>query len=439
MGTIIEPNLLRGFRDFLPATELTRIRIQSRLERVFREFGFVPIDTPALEYAEILLGKGGGETDKQIYRFRDHGNRDVALRFDLTVPFARFMAKHYHDLPLPFKRYHMGKVWRGENTQRGRYREFTQIDFDIVGVDSSSSDFEIMMLMQKAFVSLGVSDFRIHFFHRGVLNAYLRTLGLEEKDPAGQNVLRAVDKIKKIGPGEVTGLLEECLDAPRAQAVMSFIRGEDTNEKTLAAIGRALDPGCEPFLRLTEITRCISDCGLDAFFVLDPSITRGLDYYTGVVYETFLTGCPEIGSVCSGGRYNELASLYTRESLPGVGSSIGLDRLISALEELELLEEESAGPDLIILMLDEPLLSRYHRLAASLREAGLSVEVYPARKKLAQQFNYAARRNIPLALIMGETELAQGTMTLKDLRARKNYEMLTLDTLIDTAKALLRP
>lgn len=438
MADIIKPNLLRGFRDFLPATELTRNNIQNTLAKVFRGFGFVPIDTPALEYAEILLGKGGGETDKQIYRFQDHGQRDVALRFDLTVPFARFMAKHYHRLPLPFKRYHMGKVWRGENTQRGRYREFTQIDFDIVGVDSASSDFEILMLMQKAFVSLGVNEFKIHFFHRGVLNAYLKELGLEEDGPESRKILRAIDKIKKIGPEKVTGLLEEFLDNDKARAVMHFIEGKDSNAETLTAIGRALDPSSAAYLRLTEIVRCINDCGLDDFFVLDPSITRGLDYYTGVVYETFLSGCMEIGSVCSGGRYNELASLYTKESLPGVGSSIGLDRLISALEELGLLKEEACGPDLIILMLDEPLLGRYHRLADTLRAAGLSVEVYPARKKLAHQFNYAAKRDIPLALIMGETELEAGTMTLKDLTARKNYEQLTLATLIDTAKELLR-
>jgi histidyl-tRNA synthetase len=478
MSTIIEPNLLRGFRDFLPATELTRNKIRTTLESVFRGFGFVPIDTPALEYAEILLGKGGGETDKQIYRFQDHGKRDVALRFDLTVPFARFMAKHYHQLTLPFKRYHMGKVWRGENTQRGRYREFTQIDFDIVGVDSASSDFEILMLMQKAFVSLGVNAFKVHFFHRGVLNAFLNKLGLRENSPESRNILRSIDKIKKIGPAEVTGLLQEFLDNSQAEAVMRFIqgettrgettrgettrgettrgettrgettrgettrgettRGETTNAKTLAAIGTMVDPNCAPYLRISEIARCIADCGLDDFFVLDPSITRGLDYYTGVVFETFLTGLPKIGSVCSGGRYNNLASLYTKEHLPGVGSSIGLDRLISALEELNLLEEEAAGPDLIILMVDEPLLSRYHCLAASLREAGLSVEVYPTRKKLALQFNYAAKRAIPLALIMGETEFGQGKMSLKDLRARKTYEQLTLDTLIETARELLR-
>jgi histidyl-tRNA synthetase len=443
MSTIIDPKLLRGFRDFLPATELTRKSIQTTLERVFRGFGFVPIDTPALEYAEILLGKGGGETDKQIYRFRDHGGRDVALRFDLTVPFARFMAKHSHQLPLPFKRYHMGKVWRGENTQRGRYREFTQIDFDIVGVDSASSDFEILMLMQKAFVSLGVTDFKINFFHRGVLNAYLKELGLKEDSPESRKILRTIDKIKKIGPDEVTGLLKEFLNDSQAALLMRFIQGADTqgetrNAKTLKTIGTLVAPDCPAYLRLTEIARCITDCGLDGFFVLDPSITRGLDYYTGVVFETFLTGLPKIGSVCSGGRYNNLASLYTRENLPGVGSSIGLDRLISALEELNLLQKEPAGPDLLILMLDEPLLSRYHSLAASLREAGLAVEVYPARKKLALQFSYATKRAIPLALIMGETELAQETMTLKDLRARKSYEQLTLPTLIDTARELLR-
>jgi len=432
----IEPRLLKGFRDFLPQTELSRRQIMRKLEKAFHLFGFLPIDTPVLEYAEILLGKGGGETDKQVYRFHDHGQRDIALRYDLTVPFARFMAQHLNELALPFKRYHIGKVWRGENTQRGRYREFTQIDFDIVGVDSASADFEILLLMFRSMAALGIENFKIHYFHRGLYNNLLKNFGLEKKSA---DILRTIDKLKKIGKEKVAGLLNEYGCGDHTERILSFIQPENNFDATLGKIMTQVDGDCQEITRLQEIQQCITDMGLDNFFLLDPAITRGLDYYTGIVYETFLTDIPQIGSVCSGGRYNNLASLYTRANLPGVGSSIGLDRLIAALEELKLLEKitETVTTPLLIFLLDQSLLSYYHQLAAAFHERGIAAEVFPVKKKLSAQFNYAQKKSIPLALICGELEMEKGCVTIKDLRSRQSYENLILEQAIAKVTELL--
>jgi histidyl-tRNA synthetase len=412
-----------------------RLAVQETLARVFRRFGFVPIDTPALEYAEILLGKGGGETDKQVYRFRDHGQRDVALRFDLTVPFARFMAAHAHELYLPFKRYHMAKVWRGENTQRGRYREFIQIDFDLVGVDSASADFEILMLMQESFRELGVPRFRIHVSHRELFSRFLAARGLSA---SYLPVLRLIDKLRKIGPQEVRAQLSELAGDEAAGQILEFVTSGNSDRETLARVGSLLPRDCPALRRLQVLWRCLEDCGLGEFFRFDPAITRGLDYYTGVVFETFLGDLPDIGSVCSGGRYNDLASLYTKEKLPGVGASIGLDRLMAALEELGLAAGGGAAPQALILLLDEDLLSEYHRLASTLRKAGLAAEVYPEARKLAVQLKYAEKRGIPLAVIFGPEERARGQYTLKDLRNRSSHEGLSAAALAETASRLLR-
>ncbi|UCF98742.1 MAG: histidine--tRNA ligase [Spirochaetaceae bacterium] len=436
MAEIIEPRNLRGFRDSLPDTESRKLEIQEKLTAVFRSFGFVPIDTPAMEYAEILLGKGGGETDKQVYRFLDHGQRDVALRFDLTVPFARFMAAHYHQLPLPFKRYHMAKVWRGENTQRGRYREFIQIDFDIVAVDSTSADFEIMTVMAESMRALGIEAFRVHFSHRQLFNELLETMDL-----AGEYlpVLRTIDKLKKIGAAEVEAQLEKRIGEQPARKILDFIIPEDTNRQTLEKLSSALPQDSPAVARLQSILGCIEECSLDTLLLLDPSITRGLDYYTGVVFETFLNEAADIGSVCSGGRYNDLASLYTKEKLPGVGASIGLDRLVSALEDLQVPGSQKTAPDVLILLLDEPLLGIYHNLGRSLRSSGVSAEIYPSTKKIAAQLRYAEKRGIPLAIFFGQNEMEKNIYNLRDLRLRQNYDNLTFQDLLERISALLHP
>jgi histidyl-tRNA synthetase len=417
MSEIIEPRVLKGFRDYLPQDETARRSLMEALERVFRSSGFVPIDTPALEYAEVLLGKGGGETDKQVYRFQDKGGRDVALRFDLTVPFARFMAEHVDELYLPFRRYHMAKVWRGENTQRGRYREFMQCDFDIVGTDSASADTDILLLIADAMAALDVGGFTVRVSHRGVFNRFLEGAGLGEKAVA---VLRLVDKLEKIGGEEAKSLLAAEVGEEAARAILSFVAKEGDFEATLAKIeGLAGGPAADT-LRLREIWRNAGEAGFGGNLVLDPSITRGLDYYTGVVFETSLDSMPEIGSVCSGGRYDELASLYTAKRLPGVGSSIGLDRLLAALETLGKMKGRAGYTQVLVLAMEDGLSPSYHRIARALRAAGIAAEVYPEKRKLAQQFSYAERKGIPLAVILGGEEAAGGTAQVRDLATRES-------------------
>jgi histidyl-tRNA synthetase len=434
MKDLIEPRIPKGFRDFLPDRESRRLGIIHILEQVFTRFGYAPIDTPVLEFAEVLLGKGGGETDKEVYRFTDHGGRDVAMRFDLTVPFARFMAAHLPELGLPFRRWHAAKVWRGENTQRGRYREFMQVDFDVVGTDSPSADLEILLLMRESMRALGLERFAVHFAHRGVFNAFLGRLGLESRS---MEVLRVIDKQRKIGTEQTRELLAGIIGAEKAERVLTFTAREATNELTLAKM-KDCAGDVEGMRRLMAVTRGIGQLGCDASFRLDPSITRGLDYYTGIVFETFLSDLTEIGSVCSGGRYNELASLYTKQSLPGVGASIGLDRLMAAMEELGLFAAQAAAASVLVLFLDETLLAHYHGLAQGLRAAGLAAEVYPDKKKLAVQFAYAEKKGIPLALVCGEQEAQAGVVGLKDLRSHRSMDGLTADAATERARELLR-
>lgn len=431
----IDPKVLKGFRDFLPAKEAARLALVRKLQAVFDRYGFSPIDTPVLEYTEVLLGKGGGETDKQVYRFTDHGGRDVAMRYDLTVPFARFMAAHLGELPLPFKRWHAAKVWRGENTQRGRYREFVQVDFDTVGTDSASADLEILLLMRECFLGLGIGGVKVHYAHRGVFNAFLARLGLAGKSV---EVLRVIDKERKIGRGKTRELLAEVAGAANADRVLEYARVEATPAETRAKLAEAAGPGAPGVKRLDEIGAALESLGVEPTFVLDPSITRGLDYYTGIVYETFLDRLPGIGSVCSGGRYDDLASLYTSQRLPGVGSSIGLDRLMAAMEELGEAGQGAAGPAVLVVMLDEALLADYHRIAAAFRGAGLSAEVYPEARKIAAQFAYAEKRGIPLAVIAGSDEHAKGVVNLKDLRSRESSDGLSLADATARAAALTR-
>ncbi|MGA2544979.1 MAG: histidine--tRNA ligase [Rectinemataceae bacterium] len=420
MSEIIEPRVLKGFRDYLPKDETARRALMEVLEKVFRSYGFVPIDTPALEYAEVLLGKGGGETDKQVYRFQDKGGRDVALRFDLTVPFARFMAEHVDELYLPFRRYHMAKVWRGENTQRGRYREFMQCDFDIVGTDSASADTDIILLIADALAALDVGGFTVRVNHRGVFNRFLESSGVRDKSGA---VLRLVDKLEKIGADEVRRLLAVDIGEETAGKVLEYVGKEDGFERTLAKVeGLAGGPEADT-MRLREIWRNVSETGFPGKLVLDPSITRGLDYYTGVVFETNLDAMPEIGSVCSGGRYDELASLYTTKRLPGVGSSIGLDRLLAALDALEKIQRRSGYTQVLVLAIEDALTPTYHRIARALRSAGIAAEVFPEQRKLAQQFSYADRKGIPLAVILGTEEAAGGIVQLRDLETRASVSL----------------
>ena len=415
---MIDPVILKGFRDSLPKDEIPKKKIMRKLEDVFSSYGFVPIDTPVLEYTEVLLGKGGGETDKQIFRFSDNGGRDVAMRFDLTVPFARFMAAHHDEIGVPFKRYHISKVWRGENPQKGRYREFIQCDFDIVGADNAISDTEILSMMHKSFQSLGIERYTFHISHRGMFSAYLEKEGLSS---SGIEILRTVDKLRKIGEDETKRLLVDITGSEeKADGIISFITAGNNSSfmETLEKLETLSGGRNESSERMREIYQLLSSLGIEKSFVFDPSITRGLDYYTGIVYETFLDDLPSIGSVCSGGRYNNLASLYMKEQLPGVGSSIGLDRLLAALEELKspLLEKTEAAEVLIIP--ETGKVSDALNEAEKLRSNGISTDVYLIPDaKMKKIYAYAEAKEIPYMLTFKE-----GKAEVKDLTTR---EMMT--------------
>ena len=431
MAKLIEPRVLKGFRDFLPDQEAERLRIMHLLGETFGANGFVPIDTPILEYTEILLGKGGGDTDKQIYRFEDQGGRDVAMRYDLTVPFARFMAAHLHELYLPFKRFHMAKAFRGENTQRGRYREFVQCDFDIVGTDAVSADFETVLMIDTAFRAMGVTAVRIHVAHRGVFNALLGELHVER---GTDEVLRAVDKLRKIGEARVREELETIVGREPASRVLALVSATGTNDEILRRMRDLVPSAADALDRIEAILAAAETVGIGDRLVLDPTITRGLDYYTGIVFETFLTDLPEIGSVCSGGRYDDLAGLYSKERLPGVGASIGLDRLMAGLGELGLSSAAAGAADAIVVCMTESLMADYHRIAQTLRSEGLRAEVYPDGRKLAAQFTYAEKKGIRAAILWGEAGRATDTVTVRNLTTRTNIENVR----IEEAPAVIR-
>ncbi|MEN6490939.1 MAG: histidine--tRNA ligase [Rectinema sp.] len=428
----IQPRVLKGFRDFLPDIEMARSSLIKKLEQVFVLFGFVPIDTPVLEYADILLGKGGGETDKQVYRFRDHGDRDVAMRFDLTVPFARFMAEHVEELYLPFRRYHIAKVWRGENTQRGRYREFMQCDFDIVGTDAASADADILLTAAKAMTALKVGDFSLRINHRALFNRFLARIDALDKSV---EILRTVDKLEKTGVQATAETLSTLVAPALANDILSFIQKEEGFEKTLNKMFSFCNPSDVQAQaaqrRLLDIMECVAAAGDEHRVVLDPSITRGLDYYTGMVVETSLAALPEIGSVCSGGRYDELTSLYTDRKLPGVGASIGLDRLMAALDVLGISAGSDMSAQILIINQGETPIAELHALAASLRNAGFACEVFPEPKKTITQYTYAERKHIPLAVFANSSS---GPFTIRILSHRENIEIADFARLCETAR-----
>ncbi|MFI4875801.1 MAG: histidine--tRNA ligase [Blastopirellula sp. JB062] len=440
---MIQPRTLKGFRDYLPEAMMPRERLIDAAKQVYRSYGFAPIDTPALEYAEILSGKGSDETDRQMYRFQDHGGRDVGLRFDLTVPLARFAAQHVGTLGTPFKRYHIASVWRGENTQRGRYREFMQCDFDTIGTKSSVSDIETALVIHDLMRAIGFEGFQIRVNNRQVLSGVLEKLDLAEKST---EVLRALDKLAKIGREKVAEEMIAAAGATPEQAdqVLQLAEVAGSNDeilRQLAPLVAGSEKGELGLAQLRDLLAATTAAGVsDARLAIDVSIARGLDYYTGTIFETFLDQLPGIGSVCSGGRYDNLASLYTKEQLPGVGASLGLDRLLAAMEELGLIEKVSTPAPLFIPYFDPNSLHAYLQLAAQMRAAGIGVEIYPEPKKLGQQLKYADRRGFKAAIIAGDRELAAGVCQIKDLIAGKSYEEPLADdatTVIARIQAIL--
>ena len=416
----IRPHTLSGFMELLPGPQTQLEAMMEILRRTYSLYGFTPLDTPAIEAADVLLAKGGGETEKQIYRFQK-GDSDLALRFDLTVPLAKYVALHYGELSFPFRRYQIGKVYRGERAQRGRFREFYQADIDVIGDGKLdiSNEAEIPSIIYKTFSQMGLRRFQIRVNNRKILNGFYAMLGLSEQSG---DIMRTVDKLDKIGAEKVrTLLVEECgLAEERADEILRFIAIRGTNAEVLTALegyrGRneVFDLGLD---ELTAVVKYLGAFGVpEENFAVDLTIARGLDYYTGTVYETTLLDHPEIGSVCSGGRYDNLAEYYTDRALPGVGISIGLTRLFYVLGEQGMLNpaRNTAPADVLVLPMTDDLTQAV-RTATLLRDAGIRTQLYCEQKKFKAKIQYADKLSIPYVLFLGEDEIASGTASVKCL------------------------
>ncbi len=417
---------------------MPREGLMETARRVYRSFGYAPIDTPALEYHEILAGKGGEESDRQMYQFIDHGGRHVAMRFDLTVPLARFVAQHIDQLGTPFKRYHIGTVWRGEKSQAGRYREFIQCDFDIIGTTSLASDVETGLVIHELIQAIGFDQFSIRVNHRKVLTGVLEKLQLSQQTVP---VLRAIDKLDKAGPESVRDELEACGVTGRpADQLLQMVSIRGSNEEVLQQLQPLVDGNDQATTgleRMRQFAEHIAASGIsDARLRIDPSIARGLDYYTGMVFETYLNQDPEIGSVCSGGRYDNLAELYTKRELPGIGASLGLDRLLAAMQRLDMLPAASTPAQVLIVNFDEQLLTEYLNMAGAIRRAGIGVEIYPETKRLAHQFKYADRRGFAAAVVAGSNEFQQQKLQVKWLANGNQLEVALDENCTDLVRHL---
>ena len=415
----IKPRTLSGFMELLPQKQQQMERFLAVLRETYSLYGFTPLDTPIIEDAQILLAKGGGETEKQIYRFQK-GDSDLALRFDLTVPLAKYVALHYGELSFPFRRFQIGKVYRGERAQRGRFREFYQADIDVIGDGKLDiiNEAEIPAIIYKTFSRLGLRRFQIRVNNRKILNGFYGMLGLSEKSA---EVMRTVDKLDKIGPEKVKVLLTEDVDVTpeAADEILKFIAIDGDNEAVMAALegylgrNQVFDQG---YSELSAVVKYLSAFGVpQENFRVDLTIARGLDYYTGTVYETAMLDHPEIGSICSGGRYDNLAEYYTDKALPGVGISIGVTRLFYVLEEQGYLSDSgvTAPADVLVLSMTEDLAPAI-AAATALRDAGIRTQIYGEQKKFKAKMSYCAKLGIPFAVLLGEDEIAQNKLSVKN-------------------------
>ena len=416
----IKPRTLSGFMELLPAKQKQFDRIREILEKTYSLYGFTPLDTPVIESSEVLLAKAGGETEKQIYRFTK-GDSDLSLRFDLTVPLAKYVALHYNELSFPFRRYQIGKVYRGERAQRGRFREFYQADIDVIGDGKLDiiNEAEIPAIICQTFTALGLKRFRIRVNNRKILNGFYDMLHWSHK---AADIMRVVDKLEKIGPEKVGLMLHDDLglDQDAVGDIVQFIAIKGSNREVLSALeayrGRneTFDQGLD---ELNTVVKYLADFGVsEEQFAVDLTIARGLDYYTGTVYETVLLDHPEVGSVCSGGRYDNLAEYYTDKQLPGVGISIGLTRLFYVLEEQGLLNPElsTAPADVLILPMTDDL-SPAVAFATACRGSGVKAQLYTEPKKFKAKMNYADKLSVPFVAFLGEDEAAKGMVSLKDM------------------------
>ena len=438
----VKPRTLSGFMELMPDKQVQMERMMQVLRESYSLYGFTPLDTPIIESSEVLLAKAGGETEKQIYRF-SKGDSDLSLRFDLTVPLAKYVALHYNELSFPFRRYQIGKVYRGERAQRGRFREFYQADIDIIGDGKLSiiNEAEIPAIIFQTFSKLGLKRFQIRVNNRKILNGFYAMLGLTEKSG---DVMRTVDKLDKIGPDKVKTILMDdfAVSAADADEILKFIAIRGTNAEVLVALsgyqGRneVFDTGLE---ELNTVVRYLGDFGVpEENFAVDLSIARGLDYYTGTVYETTLLDHPEIGSVCSGGRYDNLAEYYTDKQLPGVGISIGLTRLFYVLGEQGMLNPDlpTAPADVLILPMTEDLAPAI-ALATQLRQAGIRTQLQCEDKKFKAKMNYADKLSIPYVIFLGEDEIASGVVACKDMQTGEQTKLNREDTIARILSGLI--
>ena len=435
---IVEPSILSGFMELLPKEQMVLTRMTDTIKKTFESYGFIPLDTPVLEKSEVLLAKSGGETAKQVYRF-NKGDSDIAMRFDLTVPLARYVAQHYGELTFPFRRYHIGKVYRGEKPQKGRFREFYQCDIDIIGNGALGivNDAEIVSVIFSTFKALNIGAFKIMINNRKLLNGYFDYLNIENT----VETLRIVDKIDKIGRENVKKELikEVNVSEETAEAVLGFLDNSGSVSDIIANL-KTYEIENETFRQgLTELEAVcenIKALGVDEeYFTVNLKIARGLDYYTGTVYETLLCDYPQLGSICSGGRYDELASNYTKQSLPGVGISIGLSRLFYQLNEVGAIQYDNrCTPTEILFIPMSDTVTYTLEKATEFRNAGYSVEVYMNDGKVSKKLTYANKLGIPYAAIIGEDEMNSGVFKIKDMTSGEQFEVSSLEDVAEIIK-----
>ncbi len=432
----VEPRTLPGFMELLPKEQILFNQMKEKIQKSYERFGFLPIDTPVIEMADVLLAKAGGETEKQIYRFQK-GDNDLALRFDLTVPLAKYVAQYYNELSFPFRRYQIGKVYRGERPQKGRFREFYQCDIDIIGDNELNIiyDAEMPSVIYHTIKELGFEDFTICINNRKLLTGLFEEIQVEDK---AVDIMRIIDKLEKIGKENVITCLKDlAIEEEKINKIMQFIEINGTTDEKLQAL-ESLNFTSEIFQQgleeLKEVVKYVRIFGIpDSNFKVDLTIARGLDYYTGTVYETFLNNYREIGSVCSGGRYDNLAEYYTDRKLPGVGVSIGLTRLFYKLNELQAMQEteKSIAKVLVVSMVEDK--TRAVEVATALREQQIPTEVYLEDKKIKAKFKYADKLAISYVIVIGEEELQNNTVTLKNMTTGEQ-ETLTLEEAIKKMK-----
>ena len=427
------PRTLPGFMELLPQDQILFNNMYDTIKKVYEKFGFLPIDTPTIELSEVLLAKAGGETEKQIYRF-NKGDNDLSLRFDLTVPLARYVAEHYNELVFPFKRYQMSKVFRGERPQKGRFREFYQCDIDIIGQESLDLifDAEIPTVIYNVFQELNIGKFTIRINNRKVLNGFFESLNLKV---SASDILRVIDKIDKIGPDEVVRELKAYdIDSIAIDQIMHFIDVKGTNDEILESL-QNLNINNEQFKvgisELADVIQGMRNFNVpEQYFKIDLTIARGLDYYTGTVYETILDEYPRLGSICSGGRYENLTAYYTDQKLPGIGISIGLTRLFSQLKEKDLITENKRSlTQVLVIPFDRKDMQYTLSLASKIRTAGINTDIYYQDKKMKTKLNYANRLNIPYVILIGEDEIKLNKATLKNMETGEQ-ELLTVEEII---------